>query len=109
VVVGFAEVADDFVEAGAAFEVELDLDGDPVFLAREDRVGQVGAGLMAGVEALRDSAFAFPASEPVVAFQQEPDVGDRFDVGGEPLVWLPGAEGRLGDLAAAAGEPDEGR
>src|SRR5438105_15346440 len=64
---------------------------------------------MAGMEALRDDAFAFPAAEAELALEQQPNVGYRFDVGGEALVGLPGAEWRLGDLAAAAGQPDEGR
>jgi hypothetical protein len=61
------------------------------------------------VEALRDGAFALPDAEPELAFEQQADAGDGLNVGGEALLWVPGAKRRLGDLAAAACEPDEGR
>ena len=54
-------------------------------------------------------AFAFPGTELELALEQQPDVGDCLDVGGEAGVCLPGPERGLGDLAAAAGQPDKRR
>ena len=45
------------------------------------------------MDALGERAFAFPGTELQLALEQQPDVGDRLDVGGEAGVCLPGAVG----------------
>ena len=106
--VGDAEVEDDLFDALAALERELDLDRRRG-VAVEDRVGEVVAVERAGAGLLGEGAFALPAAEPELAFEEQADVGDRLDVADEPVVGLPGAEAAAGDRAAAAGEPDERR
>jgi hypothetical protein len=109
VVVVDAEVGEDLLEAGAAFEGELDLDRDP-FGCAEDGVGEVvlGAPVGAGAAAAGERAFALPGAEVELVFEQEADVGDGLEVGDEAVVGLPGAEAAAGDACAAACEPEEG-
>ena len=107
-VVGDAEVEDDLVDPLAALERELDLDRG-LRVAVQDRVGEVVAVARARAGLLCECAFALPAAEPELVFEQQADVGDGLEVADEAVVGLPGAEAAARDRAAAAGQPDERR
>ena len=75
----------------------------------QDTVGEMSAPFGAGREALGERTLAPPLPEPELVLDEQANVGNGLDVADEAVVGLPGAEARVGDARAAAGEPDEWR
>lgn len=103
------ELGHDLLDPGAAFERQLDLDGDLAAVDDHEAVGAVALTAAGGGELAVQLALADPLSARMPVEDVQAHVGDRGDVGEHAWVGAPHGVVDPGERCAAAREPDEDR